>query len=209
MAFNRRRRFRRKPGRTFRRRKFSRMRTMRRMIPRAEVKAFRTDFGPDLVSTTPTITYSLTTGITRGTGLEDRIGSDIKPFMITIRMHYVSDVAATVVWYLVRWKQDQQANPLDVSDILGSPGVVTSFRQYPGRKQYKILKRGKFEMAPLVAGVPRKKLLLVKKRVSQKIYYQIASPDVNHLFFLTYSDVAAGATPPTVEGESKLFYTDS
>lgn len=155
--------------------------------------------------------YSLTRPVIQGITGTTRLGLRVNPKIITVRAQFNAETPATVVWYVVQWMQDESDNPILVQDIVGTPGSVVSHRNYPNRSNYRILKRGTFDLKRGKGTTDDKKLLLCKIRPRMQPAWTGATEatgTTNHIFFLMYSDVNSLADPPTVDFESAFFFTD-
>lgn len=185
-------------------------RRRRRVFPEPKFSLVTSATTSDPVSSDSPFIMNLTGDISQSLLVTGRVGNKVNPKFITIRADYNAENTATIAWYVVIWLMDESADPFTTTDFLGSPGDVTSFRNFQNRQKYRIIRRGTFTMFPRSTNdAPRFQKMVIRPRMPMLWDdATAASATTKHIFFLAYSEIPDASGPPTVNFASKFFYAD-
>ncbi len=156
---------------------------------------------------------TMTTELPQGVLGTARLGVQVTPKTISIKAVFTAAEPVSIAWYVVEWRLSQLMTPFSGGGFLGSPDDITSHSAYADRPNYKILKSGQMSLVPRSGGAQSDKAYLrCSIKPQRDLFWQSgdsASATKNHIFFYAFSDLDAASTPPTINFNSRLYFTDA
>ncbi len=180
----------------------------------AELKFVDVDLGPLPIPNTNGVVTPITVGIAQGDAVNQRNGNWIKPVTLygTIVTTGNPDAAVDTSFFrhmIVVWKENETNNAIDLGQIVQSVVFPHQGFNVQNKGQYRVLWSRTGILSNNTDNPQFQKMHRFYVKPSMKVLYDGNAPKNNQLFFLSFSDINAGAGEPDVEFSLRLRYTDS